>query len=226
MRNVTRVQKPDSLRKYAARWTKELLKAIDESKASGESVPDKYYDRYQKDDIREALRSMYGNGTFCFCCYCESIIDDVSFDHIEHRMPKKQSKDKYPEQTYNWDNLHLSCEKCNNHKRNRYNESAPILDAVVDKISEHLGYELSDTEGVYRETRSDQGITTVEDANLDRASLRKARLIIWNKTIKAINEIKKLGDDARTYTKKKILVDKCSEEHGSLIKYLLDEWEV
>jgi uncharacterized protein (TIGR02646 family) len=223
MRIVKRLQEPESLRKNAVKWTKALLDAIEKAKKEGSKAPDSLYNHYKQPDILVRLRQMYGNGEVCYCCYCESIIDDVSYEQIEHRMPKRMSLDKYPERTYLWSNLHIACEKCNRSKGNKFNEGAPILDAATDTIADHLGYTLSPTKGVYRQTKSKRGITTVEHADLDRSSLRIARLKVWIETIKAIQEIVKFGSGAEAYTAKEMLRDKCDEEHGSLIKHLLDE---
>lgn len=224
MRNVTRGPLPDKLRKNAKKWTNELLKEIKKSKLTGEKVPDKYYIKYKQDDVKKELKRMYGDGDVCYCCYCESIIDDVSYEHIEHRMPKNKTKDKYPKKAFDWDNLHLSCEKCNINKGKQYDEKHPILDATKGIIKEHLGYALSPSKGVYRETLTERGTTTVKHTNLDRPSLRMARLRVYNVTVLAIEEIKRLGDDPRIYTKIKMLRDmSMGEEHGSLIEHLLDK---
>jgi uncharacterized protein (TIGR02646 family) len=228
MRNVERFPgfpEPPSLQKYKKHWTEALMEKIKECKKTGKKVPDNFYNKYNKKDILEALQKMYGRSDFCYCCYCESIINDVSFEQIEHRMPKKKSYDKYPESTYDWDNLHLACEKCNNSKRNQYDEKFPILDATKDIIEEHLGYKLDEINGVYRETLSKRGNTTVEHADLDRPPLRKARLGIWISAANAIQDINRRisQDDPRANTALRMLRDKCSHEHGSLIKFLINQ---
>jgi len=227
VRNVKREPIPNTLRENAEKWTEELLEAIEKSKKDKSKVPDRFYNHYKQEDVKAALLRMYGDGTLSYCCYCESIINDVSFEHIEHRMPKNQTKDKYPEKTFDWKNLHLSCEKCNNHKRNKFNEQHPILDATKDPIKEHLGYAVSESgKGVYRETITKRGLTTVQDADLDRPALRIARLKVYHVTLKAIKKIILLGNNPRAYTKIKMLCDKTKEEHGSLIEHLLDEWNI
>jgi uncharacterized protein (TIGR02646 family) len=227
MKNVKRSSEPLTLQKNKKKWTEELIKKIADCKRTGEKVPDRFYNKYKDKDILEALRKMYKKGDFCLCCYCESIIDDVSYEQIEHRMPKKKTLDKYPEKTFSWDNLHLACTKCNLHKSNKYAEDAPILDSVSDPIEDHLGYALDDAGGgVYRKPLTARGITTVEDADLDRPQLRFARVKIWNATLKSIQQVILSRDDSRTYTAKKILKDHCTGEHGSLIKYLMLEWGV
>ena len=222
MRKVIRPKQiPMSLAKHGERWTKELLDAIAQAKKNGTKVPDRFYNKYKKDDVLEALKRMYGDKVFSYCCYCESSINDVSYEQIEHRMPKRKTLDKYPRKTYDWKNLHLACGKCNGHKKDKYDENEPILDAAVDDIEQHLGYKLTPTKGVYRETLSAQGITTVEHADLDRPSLREARRRIWVTTENTISEIRQLGRGAKAYTAQKALRDTCEDEHGSLIKYLM-----
>lgn len=228
MRNVLRGPLLGTIRRNKKKWTKELLEAIKKSKQTGKKVPDKYYNKYKQDDVKKELKEMYGDSDFCYCCYCESIIDDVSYEHIEHRMPKNKTKSKYPKKTFDWDNLHLSCEKCNINKGKQYDEKHPILDATEDPIKKHLGYAVSSTgKGVYRETFTERGTTTVKHTDLDRTSLRIARLKVYHATVEAIKEIKRLGDDhPRVYTKIKMLRDRSNEEHGSLIEHLLDEWNI
>lgn len=219
MKNVIRTTKPDSLRRNASKWTGDLLKAIEDLNNNGTPVPKILYGRYKKPDVLDNLKRMYGDSDVtCLCCYCESAIQVVSYPQIEHRKPKSI----YPESTFDWDNLHLVCEKCNGPKGNKYNEQASILDAVVDiPIKKHLGYKLSITKGIYRETLSDRGITTVKHADLDRFDLLRARLKVYLSMTEAVQEIKDLGNNPKAYTAKKILRDKCSEEYGSLIEWFL-----
>ena len=226
MKKVKRLAKPASLQGNTKKWTDELLNAVKNAKKTKTKVPERFYNKYKKEDILRALRNMYGDRNFSYCCYCESIIDDVSYEQIEHRIPKRKTIDKYPEKTYVWENLHLACAKCNGKKGKQYDEKYPILDPTVDDIETHLGYKLDPTNGVYRETLSKRGITTVEHADLDRNSLRIARRKIWHICWETIEEIRKLGDAPKAYTAKKMLRDQCEGEHGSLIQYLMDKYLV
>ena len=79
MRNVKRGYLPRSLRIYSKKWTVDLLKEIKKSIKTGKRVPDRFYNKYKKNDVKEELMRMYGDGDFCYCCYCESIINDVSY---------------------------------------------------------------------------------------------------------------------------------------------------
>ena len=136
MKNVKRGQTPDSLRMHSGTWTRELLDIIKKNTTSGSTVSARLYNRYKQKDVLDTLESMYGDGVLCYCCYCESVITTVSYAHIEHRKPK--ASHRFPELTFDWDNLHLACQLCNNAKSDQWDDAAPILDAVADvPISQH-----------------------------------------------------------------------------------------
>lgn len=224
MRNVIRPPTPDSLKVNAKKWTVELLLAIKANKTKGTKIPPKSINRYKQPDVLDSLKKMYGNGKGgCYCCYCESEVETVSYPHIEHRKPKSI----YPELSFEWNNLHLACPKCNTAKGNQYDKANPILDAVSDiPISDHLGYIESDTCGIYRETTSDRGITTVSHSELDRESLRNARLKVYISVVRTIREISARRGDPRANTAIRMLRGKCSGEYGSLIQWILDQFEI
>ncbi|MEE1073751.1 MAG: hypothetical protein U0L26_15465, partial [Cellulosilyticum sp.] len=58
MHTVTRTSIPESLQKNADKWTKELLLQLNIYKTV-DSIPDKYKDKYRKQDIKKALCEMY-----------------------------------------------------------------------------------------------------------------------------------------------------------------------
>jgi uncharacterized protein (TIGR02646 family) len=212
MRNVKREGKPASLRDHAEDWNR----LVHEATNNGQPIDD-LIEKYRQEDVREALRRMYSDDDGCYCCYCEAQIDEVACDHIEHRKPKAM----FPEYAFDWDNLHLACPKCNTNKRAKWDDQNPILDAVIDPIQDHLAYRKS-VNGVYRETLSWRGITTVEHADLDRPSLRRGRQKVWDHVEHEIGEIRSLGEDPGRYTRMKILRDLCSGKYGSLIRWLLN----
>lgn len=226
MKNVKRRPMPDILRKNSKKWTQNLLDAITEFRTTGKKIPDSVKNKYKHDEVLDVLKQIYndGYGTY-YCCYCETQIEPVSFPHIEHRKPKEQ--DRFPEDAFNWDNLHLSCQTCNMAKGTKWDAKNKILDAVNDvPIKKHLGYRVEMPEGVFRETLTKRGITTENHTDLNRKSLRIARLKIWHSIIKRIQEINSFGDGPRAHTAKKILIEKCKGIHGSLIKWILIEWKV
>ena len=223
MRNVKRIDKPESLREYADTWTTELMEAIEKFRLEGVPIPKHLPNRYKNDDVLDALKRMYNDEDGrVYCCYCEAQISVVNYPHIEHRKPK--AHDLFPEHTYNWENLHLACEICNRAKSTKWDRDNEILDAVSDvPISNHLGY-CGGSGGIYRETLSNRGITTVIHADLDRPTLRKARMVVYVDTLNTITEIKALGNNPRAFTALRQLKDKCSGVFGSMIKSLLDKF--
>ena len=171
MRNVKRLSKPVSLKTNAARWTRDLLSKIEECKHNKTEVPDAFYSHYNQNDVKERLKEMYNS----LCCYCEGRIGVVEFGHIDHRRPKK----KFPKDTYNWKNLHLGCTRCNTMKGEKYLEKYPILDAVKDKIPEHLTYDIN-RRGVWPEARTKRGETTIQHTDLTDEKLRNNWSEVFN----------------------------------------------
>lgn len=212
MKNVARLSKPGSLERNGSRWKKELLDAIKRCETSDEKVPEKHYNRYQQDDILKQLTDMYAT----LCCYCESQIGIVDFGHIEHRKPRR----KYPESTFDWNNLHLACSKCNNAKRDKYDETNPILDAVVDPIHEHLDYRLV---GLYlkRWPKTLRGKTTVNHTKLNdehREGLLKARTIVYHEALQVAKEIKDDSDAPDADERRATLLGLTKERYGSAVR--------
>ncbi len=60
--------------------------------------------------VREIIRNLYSS---C-CCYCECSPEDGSFFQIEHFYPKNSSRYKRFKKSI--ENLHYSCQRCNNLK--------------------------------------------------------------------------------------------------------------
>ena len=99
MIKINRIAKPAILNKQEALW----LIAIKNAKNKKEL--DKAVNRYQHNKIKEALTRM-----FCGkCAFCESYIENVDYGDIEHFKPKS----KFPLEAVVWNNLLLSCKKCN-----------------------------------------------------------------------------------------------------------------
>ncbi|MCH7871782.1 MAG: HNH endonuclease, partial [Planctomycetes bacterium] len=111
---------------------------------------------------------MYGG----LCCYCETEIGVVAFEHIEHRRPKA----RFPKHCFDWGNLHLACPKCNQAKGDNWNGRSPILDAVRDSpIGTHMTYDWREVLGVIRSAKTKRGCTTIDHADLNRERLRGVR---------------------------------------------------
>jgi uncharacterized protein (TIGR02646 family) len=75
-------------------------------------------------DVSTELKTLYNEK----CYLCEK---DVSSSYqIEHYLPWSKEE---PSRAYDWNNLHLSCDKCNHRKRKKeYKVINPVNNVVVD----------------------------------------------------------------------------------------------
>ena len=220
MRNVARAPEPQVLVRYRKVWTGQLCAEIERQGQTGEKVADKFFDKYKHDDIRDALSNMYRK----YCCYCEAKITIVSYAHIEHRKPKR----KFYKDAFLWNNLHLACEKCNKAKGRKWKVGAPILDASVDPIDQHLTYRESST-GLRRwpANESARGETTIDDADLNREGpdgLPGDRAAVFLETLKTIREINEKRTSATVRSSVAELRDKFDGQFGSVIAWALKCW--
>ena len=219
MRNVSRTTEPTSITRNAARWARELELQIRTHGISG--VPRKFFDRrYKKTDVRKRLAEMYGHR----CCYCEAVISVVAFPHIEHRAPIA----RFPRKAFDWNNLHLACPKCNGAKRDRWKQSAPVLDAVLDvPIDGHITYEIS-VAGVRRWPITTRGETTIEHADLNREGLPEARVKVVCALLKTIGEIRsELDRDGETPNVRAVvdgLYSLTEGQFGSCVRWAIDKF--
>jgi uncharacterized protein (TIGR02646 family) len=91
--------------------------------------PVKLKTNYKYPENKMALKdSSYGK-----CMYCESAISHIDHGDVEHIKPKS----KYPEETYNWDNLGYACSKCNrDFKKDQYDPN--LINPYVDDPKDYL----------------------------------------------------------------------------------------
>jgi HNH endonuclease len=66
--------------------------------------------------------------------YCESKITDIYWGDVEHIRPKA----RFPDLEFVWENLGFVCAKCNNAKRDNWNDALPFIDPFTEDPSEHL----------------------------------------------------------------------------------------
>lgn len=219
MRNVERTAEPQSLSNNADRWKRELLDEIANQGEDVSKVEKRFFNKYNKQDVKEALNEMYDG----LCCYCEGKTGTVDYLQIDHRKPKKL----FPESTYDWNNLNLSCTICNRRKGDKYSKKYPILDAVRDvPISKHFTY-MVDTYGVWVIPMSNRGQTTKEHADLNRDNLCGERAKLCGGIMKLIFEIKESEpENSKTQKAKRYLESICRREYGSVVEYLIKEYDV
>lgn len=220
MRRVTRAQKPESLRRNGSRWKRELLRHLDNLSRQNAKPQRKFFERYNKNDIKKALATMYSE---C-CCYCEGNVPlkpETAFGHVEHRKPKSV----FPECTYDWDNLHWGCQACNTNKGDKYDPDRPVLDAVLDEPEEHLTYEPSSFDrGVLVKPRSRRGDTTVRHVDLNRERLIEARQEVLLGALRVIAEVKDADDHIQANYARDKLERMTTGNYGSVIRWAMEKY--
>lgn len=142
--------RPPVLEGREAEWGIEYETAV----SAGTSIPT----RYKNDQIKEALRAE----TLGKCAYCESLIEHVSFSHIEHIVPKSHT----PRLVCTWTNLTLACPVCNNNKGAFFSDETPLLNPYVDEVEQEISFW-----GPMAIHRTDRARVTISVLKLNRAEL-------------------------------------------------------
>jgi len=107
----------DNEEQWAAALTKEVPTAAQKT-------------RYRHPQIKTALVAET-NGK---CAYCESKLLHIHHGDVEHIYPKSLASEK----TFEWQNLTLACEICNQNKSNKDPLFEHIIDPYLVNPSEHL----------------------------------------------------------------------------------------
>jgi uncharacterized protein (TIGR02646 family) len=110
---VQRVEKPECLKKEEIVWLEAYKLAHEawsnehdeEQKKLLKKVKDTAENKYRHPQISNALKTMFK----AKCAFCESKIDHISYQNIEHFFPKVD----YPEKCFDWNNLLAACGVCN-----------------------------------------------------------------------------------------------------------------
>ena len=128
MIHVERLNKPDILIKKEKEWTEKFL-------ASGKNRPDN--SKYGHKGIRSQLNSMSCHK----CFYCEQKLKGVPAE-IDHFIEVSDPNGK--KLAFDWDNLYLACNNCNNKLNNITVPVTDVLDPCKhtnEEIQEHITFE-------------------------------------------------------------------------------------
>jgi len=117
---------PQVLLDNAAAWTATILAKID----SGVKPTTTESTRYRHRDIKAALE----NETKGKCAYCESKLKHIHHGDVEHIYPKSLD----PKKQFEWHNLTLACEICNQNKSNRDPNLENIIDPYIKDPEAHI----------------------------------------------------------------------------------------
>lgn len=122
---------PTSLVNHSKQWTSDLMDYINKG-TTYKDIPKSVKEKYNQKDIKDSLEMECHKK----CMYCESDISGVADYHIEHYRPKSI----YPEKSFEWNNLGLSCPQCNRNKDNTFDENLPFVNPYLDNPDEFFAF--------------------------------------------------------------------------------------
>ncbi|OHD18555.1 MAG: TIGR02646 family protein [Spirochaetes bacterium GWD1_27_9] len=181
---------------------KELISKGEYPKDKKEKV--KFDPFYKKEDIKEKLEKIYNRK----CGYCEKDVEDTEY-HIEHYRPKSI----YYWLTYSYDNLLLSCSRCNKNKLDKFEveyslvkfdsndlknihnltekynkiEIPKIVNPELEDVEDKLIFDLNTGSIDSDDPRCKH---TIKICKLSRKEASNRRKKIWNDFIKKYNDYK------------------------------------
>lgn len=202
MIKITKGEKPELLTNNADAWRDELLGYISRSEKPPQSLKNKYNQPSIKESLREESNSK--------CMYCESNIKHITPEHIEHIKPKA----KYPELTYEWDNLGLACPVCNMNKSDLYDAACTFINPYHESPDEFL---MAVGPLIYARPGQPRGEITEKVLQLNRTELVEKRV----ERISAIRNLVEKYENQQSDLLKKIILNEIQIEIGKDKEYSL-----
>lgn len=197
MIKLTKLAIPEILNKHAADWTKTLVDKIN----AGEKPTDSEKTRYRHAEIKNVLvQETHGK-----CAYCESKILHIHHGDVEHIFPKSLA----PEKTFDWENLTLACEICNQLKSN----NDPTMNYIIDPYNIEPAIHLNFIGALVHAITANYGQNTKAMLKLNRPELCERRREKLEKTISIFENI--LNEELPINTRKSIYEDLLENEGAS-----------
>lgn len=154
MIKLTKLDKPAVLIKHANKWKARLLQNIKDGKTSTNYLLSRYSDPEIKQKIIEETDGK--------CAYCESKLLHIHHGDIEHIFPKSLDQSL----RYEWNNLTLACEICNQNKSNKDPNLNYILNPYSDEPEKSIVFL-----GSLAKSVNTKGFCTVTYLGLNRPDL-------------------------------------------------------
>lgn len=164
MIRLTKTIEPPVLATNKVRWTSEYTTYTDR----GDRVPDAIAGRYRHTDIKNQL-VIETRGK---CAYCESKLLHIAFGDIEHILPKATNTNL----VFDWDNLTLSCPRCNNNKGDYDAATHPLVNPYRENPSDHLRGFGAFVWALAGNTRADTTVKTLKLNRDELVDMRKDRI--------------------------------------------------
>jgi uncharacterized protein (TIGR02646 family) len=105
------------------------------------------------------------------CAYCESLINASRSQQVEHFKPKSL----FPSLAYDWANYFLACNGCNGAKLDKWPETGDYV--RPDQGQPATLFVFDDRGGMKAMQAESEAQRTVDDVELDRSGLRRARQV-------------------------------------------------
>lgn len=176
MRHIDRLPKPQILAEKQDAWQEKF----NEKRAENPNTrPDSK--KYGHPKIREMLNSC-SHGK---CFYCETIIKD-DMQEIDHFKEVALA----PELAYTWENLYLSCHKCNDKIAHDAIPVEKVLDPCKDSDEEIKKNITFDDECICARPGSEKGLSTIKKFHLDSDILDLKRCRRLKLLLKEIVQVK------------------------------------
>jgi uncharacterized protein (TIGR02646 family) len=174
MRKVNRLEKPAILQKHEKKWVKKIQLAL---QSGTEKDLELATNKYQHKEIKSQLLKMFLGR----CAYCENKYEPSDFGDIEHFRPRS----KFRLLAVKWNNLLLSCRRCNGKetKGNKF-PNPKLINPCRDNPEEHFLFDYDETleiANVFGITP--RGLTTEITLQLNREGLRRDRSVYIKKLI-------------------------------------------
>ena len=126
MIKLTKLAEPEILRNHGEEWTRAFIEKIEK----GEKPTATEASRYRHPDIKaKIIEETHGK-----CAYCESKLRHIHHGDVEHIYPKSLDETK----RFQWDNLTLACEICNQNKSNKDPRTEHIIDPYEIDPDQHI----------------------------------------------------------------------------------------
>lgn len=126
MIKLKKLDKPAILVRNATTWTSVFIGKVS---AKLEPTPTES-NRYRHPEVKAVLIAE----THGKCAYCESKLLHIHHGDVEHIIPKSLA----PEKRFEWENLTLACEVCNQKKSDKDPFIEHIIDPYITDPAQHL----------------------------------------------------------------------------------------
>ena len=218
-------QPPKVLTRNSQKWLKKLQDSLShletikaqapvnkQQLAQAQKEVEKNINKYRNKEIKEALETIFHGK----CAYCESKVTTTGYGEIEHFCPKSNSR--CINLTFEWSNLLLSCQKCNDagHKGTKFPLDAddnPLLINPTDEktdINIHLRFSWDSIIGTRVEGIDTRGqvVEDIFDLNSQRGT-RKELVNHRNQRVKQMLALLKIARQNGNQDAIQLLLEHC-----------------